>query len=275
MAVFMAWLREHQAERVGPALIRAWKADLLGAGRKPQGVNVLYAGVRCFFRWAVSDAGLAYDPTAGVKGANRRGNAHMHKRDPLSDGEVLRVLAQPDTTTAEGKRDLAMLALLAYTGLRSVEVQRAKIGDLHTNGMVKLAVTGKGYADTSRDVMLVNTGLLDAMYSWLAVHPRGSDLGAALFCGLGNRNRGGVLTMATIRKLVKGHYRAAGVVDPRKTTHSLRHGFVTNAQRHKVSNTKIMAATGHTSEATMGVYSHELDREEDPAEGHIDYSNGK
>jgi integrase len=69
-----------------------------------------------FFAWATATQGLAYDPTAGVKGARRR-KRQTHKRNPLTDAEVLRVLGQPDSGTDLGKRDRAMLHLLAYCGL--------------------------------------------------------------------------------------------------------------------------------------------------------------
>ena len=48
------------------------------------------------------------------------------------------------------------------------------------------------------------------------------------------------LALRTLRAIVKEHYKAAGIRDPRKTTHSLRHTMVTNLIRHKVPPTKIM-----------------------------------
>ena len=85
MAKFLDWTEEQELERIGPRAIRSWKASLLQDGRKPSGVNALYAGVRAFFRWAVAEQGLAYDPTASVKGrvaAARRG-ATRATRSPM------------------------------------------------------------------------------------------------------------------------------------------------------------------------------------------------
>jgi len=272
MARFLAWLQDNEYGSLGPGVVRAWKASMLRAGHKPAGVNVFYAGVRHFFKWAVSERGLAYDPTAGVEGASRRGATRKHKREALSDAEVLRVLAQPDPSTPAGKRDRAMLMLMAYTGARSVEVQRATVGDLHSNGRLKLMVHGKGHTEADEELYLVHPDLVDAIYTWLAVHPHGGDLQAALFCGLGNRNAGGPLTMATIRHLVKGYYLAAGIRDPRKTAHSLRHSLVTNLIRRGVNPTKIMTVTRHKSLDTLLAYAHEVERDSNPAEGYVDYS---
>ena len=193
------------------------------------------------------------------------------------------MLAQPDATTPEGAarvravRDRAMLMLMAYTGARSVEVQRATIGDIRTEGKLKLMVLGKGHGEADEELYLVHPDLVDALYNWLAMHPRGGDLQAALFCGLGNRNQGGALSMRTIRKLVKGYYLQAGIRNPRKTTHSLRHSLVTNLIRHGVNPTKIMTVTRHKSLDTLLAYAHEAERDSDPAEAYVDYTgnNGK
>jgi len=273
MTKFLAWASDNGQTRIGPQAIRAWKAELLRNGYKPAGVNVMYAGVRAFFRWAVAEQGLAYDPTANVKGA-RRTKSRKHKRDPLSDGEVLRLLAQPDASTPKGKRDRALLLLMAYTGIRTIEAQRAKVGDLHTNGHTKLFVHGKGRSEADEAVYLVQADLLDAIYSWLAVHPKGGELDAALFCGLSNRNYGGPLTSRALRGLVKGYMVAAGIRDPRKTAHSLRHTVVTNLIRHNVPPTKIMTVTRHHSLDTLLNYAHEVERDSDPAEGYVSYERG-
>lgn len=273
MGRFWAWFcAQGTYTSVGPRAIRSWIADMRRKGRKPAGVNVLYAGVRSFFRWAVAERGLAYNPTLTVGGVKRTG--HRHKRDPLSNAEVLRVLAQPDTTTDHGKRLKAMLCLMAYTGARTIEVQRARLGDLRSNGQLKLYVWGKGHQEADEVLYLVHPDLVAAMYDWLAVHPRGGEPAAALFCGLGGRNKGGAITTRWIRGMVKDTYHKAGVRDPRKTTHSLRHALVTNLIRHKVAPTKIMTVTRHKSLDTLLGYAHEVDRDTDPVEAYVDYSDG-
>ena len=68
MRAFLDWTEAQGVDRIGPQAVRRWKAAMLGDGLTPAGVNVRYAGVRAFFGWAVAGQGLAYDPTAGVKG---------------------------------------------------------------------------------------------------------------------------------------------------------------------------------------------------------------
>ena len=266
---FWAWFRGQDTYKsVGPKAVRSWLADMRRAGRKRSGVSTLYGGVRAFFAWAVAERGLAYNPCLTVRS---KWGTKRHKRDPLTDQEVLRVLAVPDTSTPAGKRDKAMLCLMAYTGTRTIEAQRARVGDLRSNDKLKLYVQGKGHSDADEALYLVHPDVVAAVYDWLAVHPRGNDPEAPLFCGLGNRNRGGALTTAWIRMIVKQAYRQAGIRDPRKTTHSLRHALVTNLIRHKVPPTKIMTVTRHKSLDTILAYAHEVDRDSDPAEAYVSY----
>jgi len=273
MAKFWAWFQAQDTyTSVGPRAIRSWIASMRAAGRRASGVNVRYAGVRAFFVWAMTECGLAYNPTAGVKGAKLSGRGH--RRACLTDHEVLRVLAQPDTETIEGKRARALLSLMAYTGVRTIEVQRARIGDLSGNGKLKLWVRGKGHNDADEAVYVVHPHLLDALYDWLAIHPRGKDPTAPLFCAIGGRTLGKALTTRWIASIVKTAYRQAGILAADKTTHSLRHTLVTNLIRHGVAPTKIMTVTRHKSLDTLLAYAHEMDRDDDPAEAYVDYTNG-
>ena len=67
--------------------------------------------------------------------------------------------------------------------------------------------------------------------------------------------------------------RPRGVVDPRKSTHSLRHSLVTNLIRQGVAPTKIMTVTRHKSLDTLLGYAHEMERDANPAELLVNYGN--
>ncbi|MBM4425359.1 MAG: hypothetical protein FJ030_18605 [Chloroflexi bacterium] len=157
MARFLAWAERRGT--VGDETIRQWKADLIAEGHKPGAINTWLAGVRAFFAWAVGARRLLHNPAAAVKGAKRTGTSKAHKRSALTDAEVLRVLAVPDRETPQGKRDAAMLYLMAYTGARQVELQRADITDLRTEtGRMVLAVREKGREEFIRYTALPPSG---------------------------------------------------------------------------------------------------------------------
>lgn len=271
MAKFVEWAKSAGVELVTPDVIQTWKADLLKRGMKPTAVNTWLAGVRRFFAWSVGSGALAVNPTAGVKGVKRRNTGKKHLRLELTDHEVLRVLAQPDRSTSQGKRDYCILALKAFTGVRDVEVYRADVADLDTvDGIPVLHVQGKGSTEKDDLVVVYHGRAQEALYDWLAV--RGNKPGA-LFWSFSNRSQGERLGLSAIRHTVIGYYRAAGIVDPRKTSHSLRHSAISKIARKDVLKARQVAR--HASLNTTMVYVHEADRLDNPGEAFIDYVNGQ
>jgi integrase/recombinase XerD len=264
VAKFLAWLKEQQAT---PQAIRAWKAELLKAGSRPASVNAWLAGLRSFFGWLAEAGQIPFNPTQAIKGATRKGTKKRHARQALTDNEVRRLLAQPDRTTPEGKRDYAMLALMLYTAARSIELHRADLDDLHTEGgHLVLMVQGKGH--TEKDELLVLIGEAEsAMRDWLA--ERGNEPGA-LFVSLSNRSKNERLSRRALRDIVKRHFRMAGV-HGNKTTHSLRHTAITSAIRHGAPAEKVRGMSRHASLDTLMIYYHESDRIDNPAEQYISY----
>lgn len=249
----------------GADVIREWKANLLER-YKPRTVNAWLAGVKSFFAWAAEYGHLPYNPAGAIKGATRKGQTRKHVRDVLTDAEVRRVLAMPDDSI-QGKRDAAILALFAFTGLRTVEVHRADLADLWTRqGRLTLAVQGKGHVE-SDDFVILNEQAEASLVPWLAV--RGKSPGA-LFTSLSNRSKDGRLSLQAIRALVKDYFSLAGVTG-NKTTHSLRHTAITKMLRAGLSPVKVMSVSRHNDINTLMIYAHDVDRMDDPAENHIKY----
>lgn len=270
MGKFVAWSEARGT--MSDDSIREWKADLLSKGRKPGAVNTWLAGVRAFFIWAMSAGRIAHNPAAAVKGAKRSGTSKAHKRAALTDSEVLRVLATPDSVTPAGMRDAAILHLMAYTGARTVELNRADLADLQTQGgRLTLAVRGKGRDESDELIVIAHPDAEAVLHAWLAM--RGNKPGA-LFVSFSNRDRGERLGLRAIRGIVKAAYKAAGVVETKngkKTTHSLRHTAITSAVKRGAPVHKVQAMARHANISTTMIYYHETDRVENPAEEFIKY----
>lgn len=265
LQLFFDWL-SRWGRQLGPLAIRTWREELRKA-YAPSSVNTWLSGTRSFFSWALEMGLVPYDPTAGVRGATRRGTSTAHKRGELTANEVLRVLATCDDAPA-GKRNRAIISLMAYCALRQVEVQRADVEDLKTkDGRLVLWVQGKGRVAKDEFVVLPAPAE-DAVRAWCAVHPSGRG---ALFVSLGPRNHGRRLSRRSIRRLVKDAYRAAGVVGNDKTTHSLRHSAISTAIRNGASVTQVQAMARHANVNTTMIYFHETGRTADPAEDYIAY----
>lgn len=267
-AKLIAWCEANQVREVTGDVLRDWKSALLKEGRKPSTVNAWLAGVRALFAWSVETKQLAYNPADGVKGAKRKGQTKHHAREALTDVEVKRVLDQAKTGTIQGKRDYAILSLMVYTGLRSVEVHRANLADVRTeNGRLVLYVQGKGHDETDDMVVIANPKAQNAVYDWLAA--RGDNAGP-LFTSLSDRSNGERLSLRAIRGMVKDYFALAGVRG-NKTTHSLRHTAITKAILNGAPIQKVKNMARHQDINTTMIYFHEIDRLTDPAEAFIDY----
>lgn len=266
MSKFIVWLADQEPNS---DTILEWMAYLRSQGSKPGAINTWLNGIRSFFGWAATTARIPFNPAQGIRGAKRSGTKKRHIREALTDGEVLRLLAQPDRSQPSGKRDYALLAIQLYTAGRGIELHRADIADLKTqDGRLVLMVQGKGQDDKDEPLILVSEAA-EAVRDWLAVHPKA---GSALFVSLSNRSRGKKLSRSATREIIMRYFKLAGVVG-NKTTHSLRHTAITNALRHGVSITRVSKQLArHASIDTTMIYVHEADRLSDPVEDHIFYS---
>jgi len=258
---------------VTPMDVETFKGDLL-ARYAPGTVNLRLTAVRSFYRYVVTLGRLAVNPAREVKGA-KRSNSKVHKRDALTGSEVRGVLDAPDTGTLAGVRDKAIVALMAFCGLRSVEIHRADIGDLRTRGdRLTLDVQGKGRKEKD-EYVVIPMRAEGTIRAWLRHRLTFKNAGAndALFISLSNRRKCERLTLRGIRWIVKQHYGAAGVVGAKKSTHSLRHSAITNAIRKGATPMQVQSMARHASYDTTLGYFHEVSRLDDPAEDLISYDS--
>lgn len=260
---FIAW-GVGDPERTNDHAIKEWLASLRASGMSQNTISIWFAGVRAFFQWAVSEHYMAIDPTQGIKRGKRKGTAKTHKREMLTNEEMLRVL-----NSNLSKRDRAMIYLLAYTATRGIELHRANIEDLKTEGgQLVLYVQGKGATDKSEKVIIAHPDAAGAVYDYLA--ERKADRGP-LFVSVGNRTAGGRLGPRAMRRIVRDVLDNAGITSRNKTTHSFRHSAITNAIRNGASLLDAQAMARHASATTTQIYYHHLDRIENAAERKIDY----
>lgn len=271
MDVFIGWLQQSgNSGVVTPATVIEFKGHLQER-YSAQTVNLRLSAVRSFYRWMVITDRLPVSPAEAVKGA-KRPNSRQHKRDALSNGEVLAVLETCDDSLI-GVRDRAILLLMTHCALRVIEIHRSTVGSVRTqNNRLIVAVQRKGRREPD-DVVVIPERQEAAIRAWLAERLRFADHGedAPLFVSLSNRSRGERLSTRAIRGMIKARYRQAGVVGNRKTSHSLRHSAITNAIRHGGTPLQIQGLTGHSSFDSVLVYFHAEARTADPAEDLIDY----
>jgi len=261
------WLQANAVNNPMPKDIARYKLEL-SQTYSSQTVNLSLSAIRSFYGYLVEIGAMPFSIAGDIKGA-KRSKANKHKRSELSDGEVLDVLDTCDNTVA-GIRDKAIITLMVYCGLRTIEVHRANIKDLKTaNGRMTLGIQGKGRTETD-EIVIVPRNQETVIRAWLAERARLGD-GDALFVSLSNQSYGGRLSTRAIRKLVTDRYKQAGIVYESKTTHSLRHSAITSAIRNGATPLQVQAMARHASFDTTLAYIHEVNRLDNPAEDLIKY----
>lgn len=241
------WLQQRDAL----TLDKAGAGDLLGYLAELHAGSVRTAArrlssLRRFYAWLVREGIVRTDPTARID-APRLGRSLPKS---LTEAEVESLLDAPDTETALGLRDRAMLEILYATGLRVSELVSLEVAQVNLRqGVVR--VMGKGNKER-----LVPLG--EEALNWLQhymqtarpelLHGRQSD---ALF----PTRRGGAMTRQAFWYLIRRYAGRAGI---RKSLspHVLRHAFATHLLNHGADLRVVQMLLGHSAISTTQIYTH-------------------
>lgn len=251
---FFFYLEETGVTRPQRETVLAYR-EHLRQGHKPATVQSYLAAVRLFFQWAERE-GLYPDIAKHVKGPKLdRG----HKKDYLTAAQVQKLLGAVDRSALGGLRDYAMLAVMVTTGLRTVSITRADIGDLRPAGdAAALYYQGKGREEKAEYVKLAPP-VEEALRAYLAARGEAGP-GLPLFGSLANRNPGERMTTRSVSRAVKDRLTAAGLCSDRLTAHSLRHTAATLNLLNGGTVEETRQLLGHSNINTTLLYSHALER---------------
>jgi site-specific recombinase XerD len=166
----------------------------------------------------------------------------------LPAAAVQRVLESCDLETSTGRRNHAILLLLARLGLRAGEVVRLNLEDIDWDN-ARITICGKG-GHRAQLPLPIDVGQAIAGY----LHrdrPRCSCRSLfirdyAPLLGLGYP--------ASIAKIVKCALKKAGVESPRKGAHLLRHSLATDMLRKGASLEEIGEVLRHKSPDSTAIY---------------------
>ena len=170
----------------------------------------------------------------------------------LTEPEAAALLAAPDKATWAGRRDHAMLALAAQTGLRVSELTGLTIADVHLGAGPHVSCHGKGRKQRITPLTTVTVTVLRA---WLAerqgepVHP------------LFPNRTGGRLSRDAVEKRLAQHITAAEAECPslkekNVTAHTLRHTAAMRLLHAGVDTSVIALWLGHEQADTTQIYLH-------------------
>ena len=218
------------------------RAQAGSRGRAKLAVTAL----RSFLRFLQHRGLLATDLAAAVPGVAGWRLAHLPKALPAE--QVERLLASCDRRTPAGRRDYAVLMLLARLGLRGGEVSSMTLDDLDWDSG-EIVVHGKGKR--------------------LARLPLPTDVGSALVDYLRQDRpvcstrrvfirihapRRGFISLSSICCIVRRALKRAGLTPEFKGAHLLRHSLATDLLRRGASLVEIGQLLRHSQPNTTQIY---------------------
>ena len=166
----------------------------------------------------------------------------------LASAQVRQVLHHCDRSTAVGRRDYAILLLLARLGLRAGEVVRLNLEDIDWEN-ARITVCGKGGTWAQ---LPLPTDAARAIARYLRRdRPRCASRRVFLRNKppLGGFNHGGAIS-----RIVKGALAKAGVVSARKGAHLLRHSLAMDMLRRGASFDEIGEVLRHKCSKSTAIY---------------------
>ena len=224
-----------------------YKDELLSAGKSSLTVASYVNSLRRFFEW--TEAVKLY-PNIG-KGLHAPKRQQAFRKQPLTVAQVGNLLRYE--RAEQSPRDFAIINLLVRTGLRTIEVVRANVGDItYKGGKRVLMVQGKGRDEKDNFVILTDAAfapIADYLNTRTDTTPT-----APLFTSASHNNTGGRLTTRAVSAIAKQGLKSVGLNNRVFTAHSLRHTTAVNILRAGGSLEQVQYTLRHANPATTQIY---------------------
>lgn len=205
------------------------------------------AAVKSFYRFMTAEGYMDVNPAEVVEA----GTKGIRLPRVLSEDEVLRLLNQPDITTAEGLRDRTMLEVLYATGMRVSELINLTLDRVNLN-MKYIIAFGKGSKERIIPLGSVAAGFLqkylDEVRLKLVHEDRESDI---VFLAQG----GHALTRQRFWQIIRAYGKEARITKT-LTPHILRHSFATHLLDNGADLRSVQELLGHSDISTTQIYTH-------------------
>lgn len=255
LRLFFNWVANEgkQVAQLTKADIVEYKNALFENGLSSLSVASYLTSLRKFYEWAESEK-LYPNIVKGVKTPRR---TQAFKKQHLTEEKSVELLNHFEALSL---RDYAIVNLILRTGLRTIEVVRADVGDITFKGNRRiLKVHGKGH-DEKDDFVVLTDKAYQPIADYLKTRKK-AKASEPLFASDSNRNTGERLTTRTISGLCKSGLKAVGLDGREFTAHSLRHTTAVMILKSGGELTEAQAVLRHTSPATTQIYTESIKEE--------------
>ena len=233
-------LEEIQAPDISGFILRHCRGLSIGRARW------IMTALRSFFRFLFQNGSLSSDLAASVLGVAHWQQATVPRY--ISSEEVQRVLRACDRRTSIGRRDYAILLLLARLGLRAGEVVALQLDDIDWRSG-EILVRGKGLR---HDRMPLPDDVGKALASYLRQDRPPCHTRRVFVCMKAPHR--GLAAVGTLPTIVRCAIERANLNPPSKGAHLLRHSLATSMLRSGATMREIGEVLRHRDTNTTAIY---------------------
>ena len=205
------------------------------------------AAIKAFYRFMTAEGYMDANPAEVVEA----GTKGIKLPRVLSEDEVVRLLNQPDITTAEGLRDRTMLEVLYATGMRVSELINLTLDRVDLN-MKYIIAFGKG---SKERIVPLGSVAAEFLQQYLEkVRPKLTHAGRntnIVFLAFGGHE----LTRQRFWQIIRAYGRKANI-NKALTPHILRHSFATHLLDNGADLRSVQELLGHSDISTTQIYTH-------------------
>lgn len=205
------------------------------------------AAIKAFYRFMTAEGYMDANPAEVVEA----GTKGIKLPRVLSEDEVVRLLNQPDITTAEGFRDRTMLEVLYATGMRVSELISLTLERVDLN-MKYIIAFGKG---SKERIVPLGSVAAEFLQQYLEkVRPKLTRAGRntnIVFLAFGGHE----LTRQRFWQIIRAYGRKANI-NKALTPHILRHSFATHLLDNGADLRSVQELLGHSDISTTQIYTH-------------------
>ena len=251
---WVEWCGHHNVE---VASARRIHLEMYRQEMKQQGLRINTRShklsiIRRFYDSAVQSGLRDDNPVAGVRGGKDQ-TPGEEKIKSLTSAALARLMSVINTDNLVGKRDRAIIALMAIHGLRRIEVERMDESSLLVQDeLVSVEVQGKG--NRMRQVYL-RPDTYRVMADYLVnKHKEGFVPEGPCFISLSNRSKGQRISRRSLNEIVDHYLNEASLKRVGVSCHSLRHTFGTLSIAGGARVEDLKEAMGHVELESTELY---------------------
>ena len=254
-----AYVRDlRTCELTNPLALTRWQPDdvlhclslLAQDGKTPRTQARMLSSLRQFYLWMIASNLREDNPCERIKSPKL---GRPLPKD-LAEADVDNLLAAPDTSTALGLRDKAMLEVLYACGLRVSELINLSLEQVNLNAGW-LQITGKGNKTRLVPLGEYASGRAGRLsVSWA----RRSDCPSKIWqlpSGISDRARR-LHDAAELLVSYSSVTLKVASIDKELSPHTLRHAFATHLLNHGADLRSVQLLLGHSDLSTTQIYTH-------------------